>query len=272
MNLAITSSVSSELLGSMPPLLVGALRARALSECRSGAVMEPSASTLLTLADSLDQTRVSMFRGASFMAGPLTGHLVGSALESLAEDSVILLDNACYEAWHQGVALTDAYHDRYLDWAAQILAAHPRAYALVPDVIAGDEVSNLTLAIEAVSHAFADASRFIPVWHPHESLDQVAEYLSLGFEVIAVGSSPLFNEPGSRDWAAVVAAAADVLIEHNQHSGFAAKLTVISSPSQPAFLNESTADACRISDRYAGIVWPHTHPNCRSLLPACFSG
>lgn len=118
------------------------------------------------------------------------------------------LDNGAYTAWQQRKTY-DA--DAFLDWAA-VWLKHPGCdFALIPDVIDGDEKRNDEW-IEAVCDDGRFAGRteqWAPVWHLHESLDRLERLCGM-FGRVAFGSSGKYAEVSSKRWWQRMAEALDV--------------------------------------------------------------
>ncbi len=102
------------------------------------------------------------------------------------------LDNGAFSVWKQGVAPDwDGYY-RFVDaWRR-----HPGFdWAIIPDVIEGDEPANDRLLEE---WPFGKAAG-IPVWHFHESLERLAR-LAGEWPRVALGSSGQYRTPGTALW------------------------------------------------------------------------
>ena len=109
------------------------------------------------------------------------------------------LDNGAFSAWKKG---TELDLEGFLEWA-ELWLRHPACdFALIPDVIDGDEDNN-DMLIEIVmswtaSRPLHQAS-WVPVWHLHESLERLHK-LAMAFPMVALGSSGEYAEPGAPDW------------------------------------------------------------------------
>jgi hypothetical protein len=104
------------------------------------------------------------------------------------------LDNGAFTQWRSGVAVTD--WQPYYAWCDEWLT-HPKCdFALIPDVIDGDEAANDALVDEWVWNFGA---RGVPVWHLHESVDRLRQ-LAAKWPRVALGSSGDFRVPGTRKW------------------------------------------------------------------------
>jgi hypothetical protein len=109
----------------------------------------------------------------------------------------VALDNGAFSAWKSGKKIE---WDEYFKWAQKLLR-HPRIdWAIIPDVIDGDEEANLKLIARWAQWFHTDAMSFgVPVWHMHES-DTKLKYLAHAYKRIAIGSSAEFSQVGSFEW------------------------------------------------------------------------
>jgi len=105
-----------------------------------------------------------------------------------------VLDNGAFTAWKQGRPLD---FDGYIEWVST-WCKHPGFdWALIPDVIDGDEKANDAF----IERFFATGLGLygVPVWHLHESFDRLF-WLAQEFRTVALGSSGEYSTPGSRKW------------------------------------------------------------------------
>lgn len=102
-----------------------------------------------------------------------------------------VFDNGAFTVWKQGgeldvpgyVAWCDEYHRHPgFDWA------------LIPDVIDGDEAQNDALVNQWPRHI-----RGVPVWHMHESIARLRR-LCDEWPTVALGSSGQWATPGTSPW------------------------------------------------------------------------
>lgn len=101
-------------------------------------------------------------------------------------------DNGAFSAWKSGCPVED--WSAYYDWAGEI-RRHPACdWAVIPDVIDGDEAANDELVAEWPHGVFG-----VPVWHLHESLDRL-QRLAADWPRVALGSSGAFATPGAPAW------------------------------------------------------------------------
>ena len=105
----------------------------------------------------------------------------------------VALDNGAFPAWMAGVAITD--WAPFYAWVAPLLK-HPAVdWALIPDVIDGNEADNDALVRE---WPFS-AALGVPVWHMHESIGRLKR-LASDWPRIGLGSSGEFATVGDAKW------------------------------------------------------------------------
>lgn len=104
----------------------------------------------------------------------------------------VMLDNGAFSAWKRGY-VTD--WDRYYDWAEPWLD-YPTTWAVIPDVIDGDEQANDRLLVKWFQRRLPKGA---PVWHMHESLDRLRR-LCHGYERVCIGSSGQYATVGDDRW------------------------------------------------------------------------
>ena len=102
-----------------------------------------------------------------------------------------VFDNGAFSVWKQGGTLDVPGFTAWCDeWHR-----HPGFdWALIPDVIDGDEVANDALLADWPRHI-----RGVPVWHMHESLERL-ERLANEWQVVALGSSGQWATVGTEAW------------------------------------------------------------------------
>ena len=102
----------------------------------------------------------------------------------------VMLDNGAFSVWKRGIAPDwagyYAFCDEWLD--------HPTTWAVIPDVIVGDEADN-----DALIKQWAFGERGAPVWHMHESVDRLLALLDV-HPLVCFGSSGAFAEVMSEPW------------------------------------------------------------------------
>lgn len=102
-----------------------------------------------------------------------------------------VFDNGAFTVWKQGGKLDI---DGYTNWCQQ-WHRHPGFdWALIPDVIEGDEASN-----DALLRDWPREIEGVPVWHMHESIDRLVR-LGHEWRVVALGSSGQWATPGTAPW------------------------------------------------------------------------
>lgn len=107
----------------------------------------------------------------------------------------IVLDNSAFSLWRAGGGDVDvaAYHA----WV-ESLAGHPSLdWCLIPDKIDGSEAENAELVTLWLRMGCRVQS--VPVWHLHESLGWL-DWLVSKFQIVAIGSSGQWSQPGTSAW------------------------------------------------------------------------
>ena len=102
------------------------------------------------------------------------------------------LDNGAFSVWKQGIAVD---WKGYYEWVEEWWRHPGFDWAIIPDVIDGDEAANDTLVAEWPFGKHVG----VPVWHLHESLDRLAR-LANDWPRVALGSSGQFKTPGTPVW------------------------------------------------------------------------
>lgn len=107
-----------------------------------------------------------------------------------------VLDNGAFTAWRGGKTPD---WGKYAEWVSDWMLHPAFDWFLIPDVIDGDEASNLAL-IEDFRNRFPTYhNRMVPVWHLHESIDHL-RLLTTMFDRIAFGSSGDYSQLKSKQW------------------------------------------------------------------------
>lgn len=119
------------------------------------------------------------------------------------------VDNGAFSAWRSGQPITD--WSLYYEWVGELHRYPNFDFAVIPDVIDGDEAANDALLAEwpwrtSAPHVGA------PVWHLHESLDRLARLVS-EWPRICLGSSGEFGQIGTPAWWTRMAEAMDVICD-----------------------------------------------------------
>lgn len=107
------------------------------------------------------------------------------------------LDNGAFTAWKQGKEYDIEEFARFVaEWHR-----HPALdWYCIPDVIDGTEADNVLMRATWQQICPKGAYRMgVPVWHMHESLEELA-YLCLAYDRVAVGSSGEYATVGNHSW------------------------------------------------------------------------
>ena len=114
------------------------------------------------------------------------------------------LDNGAFSAWTRGEQLDI---DGFIGWV-NAWKKHPGFdWALIPDVIDGDEKEN-----DAMLRLVECSPSWVPVWHMHESLDRLVR-LSHEWSRVALGSSGDYAVIGNDRWWGRMSQAMDVVCD-----------------------------------------------------------
>lgn len=102
-----------------------------------------------------------------------------------------VFDNGAFTVWKKGGQVDVEGYTRWVeDWHR-----HPGfTWALIPDVIDGDEEANDDLVRQ-----WPEELRGVPVWHLHESLERL-QRLARCWRTVALGSSGQWSSPGTGAW------------------------------------------------------------------------
>jgi len=106
------------------------------------------------------------------------------------------VDNGAFSAWKSGKPVSD--WEQFYAWVAELHRYPMFDFAVIPDVIDGDEAANDALLQEwpwrlTAPHIGA------PVWHLHESLDRLDRLVSQ-WPRICLGSSGDYAQIGTDAW------------------------------------------------------------------------
>lgn len=105
-----------------------------------------------------------------------------------------ILDNGAFTVWKRGGTLDV---EGYMDWT-DVWKLHPGfQWALIPDVIDGDEAANDDLIDTWLEAGLSPYG--VPVWHLHESFDRLGS-LARRWPTVALGSSGKWSTPGTLGW------------------------------------------------------------------------
>lgn len=103
------------------------------------------------------------------------------------------IDNGAFSAWKGGNPVKNWFS--FYEWAEHCRRIPSCDFAIIPDVIDGDEAANDALLDEWPLPLWFGA----PVWHMHESLDRLDRLASQYFRV-CIGSSAEYATVGNDAW------------------------------------------------------------------------
>lgn len=108
-------------------------------------------------------------------------------------------DNGAFSAWKSGKPITD--WTPYFEWIDEVSRYPNFDFAVIPDVIDGDENSQIASVAQFTEYFHAPRCFRIgaPVWHMHESIDRL-KYLAHAWPRICIGSSGEFATVGVSKW------------------------------------------------------------------------
>jgi hypothetical protein len=107
----------------------------------------------------------------------------------------VMLDNGAFSFWKTGRA-TD--WKGYYAWVTRWLET-PTTWAVIPDVIEGDEEDNDRLVRDWRLRFYDHPHQSAPVWHMHESIYRL-QRLADEWPRVCVGSSAQYATVGSASW------------------------------------------------------------------------
>jgi hypothetical protein len=114
------------------------------------------------------------------------------------------IDNGAFSAWRQGKPVQN--WRPFYEWADNCKRVPSFDFAVIPDVIDGDEQANDELLTEWPLPKWFGA----PVWHMHESLERL-ERLASAWPRVCIGSSGEFSTIGTAKWWGQIARAMRVV-------------------------------------------------------------
>ena len=125
------------------------------------------------------------------------------------------VDNGAFSAWKSGEPVTD--WRRYYEWVAELHRYPSFDFAVIPDVIDGDEQANDALVAEWPWGREAK-TKWVgsPVWHLHESLDRLLR-LALEWPRICLGSSGEYATVGNSRWWGRIAEAMNAVCDKDRN-------------------------------------------------------
>jgi hypothetical protein len=115
---------------------------------------------------------------------------------ALENSQSFAIDNGAFSAWRSGNPVTN--WNLYYDWVAELHRYPAFDFAVIPDVIDGDEKANDDLLEE---WPWAKTAPWVgaPVWHLHESLERLNILVSK-WPRICLGSSGDYSQIGTKKW------------------------------------------------------------------------
>ena len=120
------------------------------------------------------------------------------------------VDNGAFSAWKSGDPVTN--WTSYYDWVKTLKRSPGFDFAVVPDVIDGDELANDELILEWPHERHLSAV----VWHMHESIDRLVA-LAYEWPRVCIGSSGEFARVGSLEWWHRITDAMNAICDENGH-------------------------------------------------------
>lgn len=103
-----------------------------------------------------------------------------------------VLDNGAFSVWRRGIEIE---WRSYYGWVEQWMRHPGFNWAVIPDVIEGDEAANDAL----LEQWPFGKSAGVPVWHFHESIDRLSR-LAVEWPRVALGSSGQYGTVGTEKW------------------------------------------------------------------------
>lgn len=103
------------------------------------------------------------------------------------------IDNGAFSAWKSGNPVND--WSKFYEWAEECKRMPSCDFAVIPDVIDGNESENDALLDEWPLPIWFGA----PVWHMHESIERLIR-LAAKYPRVCIGSSGDFSQIGTQLW------------------------------------------------------------------------
>ena len=123
------------------------------------------------------------------------------------------LDNGAFSAWKAGKKFDI---EKLAEWVSA-WCMHPGCdWYCLPDVIGGDENDNAKIRAEWFN--LVDTSvwnRGVPIWHMHEDIGVLFDFISWNAPCIAVGSSGEYATIGNTKWWGRIAEAMEILCDEH---------------------------------------------------------
>lgn len=130
---------------------------------------------------------------------------------ALDECQSFAVDNGAFSAWKSGAPVQD--WSEYYDWVRELHRYPNFDFAVIPDIIDGDEDANDALLRE---WPWLESKPWVgaPVWHLHESMDRLNR-LAGRFHRVCLGSSAEYAQIGTNRWWSRMAEAMDVICDRS---------------------------------------------------------
>ena len=177
------------------------------------------------------------------------------------------IDNGAFSAWRAGSAVVDWCG--YYAWARDCMRIPSCDFAVIPDVIDGDEAANDQLLAEWPLPRWFGA----PVWHMHESIDRLLR-LAQTWPRVCIGSSGEFARVGDAKWWGRMGSAMHVLCDDDGYPMCRLHGLRMLDPAVFTRLPFTSADSTTIGrnvgidSRWTGSYTPPSKPARAALLRA----
>lgn len=156
----------------------------------------------------------------------------------------VVLDNGAFSAWRQGKPYDFA---GYYEWAGKWLRHPCVEWAIIPDIIDGDEEANERLVGE-----WPYGNLGVPVWHLHEGLARLKWLCRGWWPRVALGSSGDYATVGDQKWWDRIAQAMRVICDGAGQPGIKLHGLRMLDPVIYSHLPFASADSCNVA-RNVGI-------------------
>ena len=120
----------------------------------------------------------------------------------------VAVDNGAFSAWKKGKPIKD--WSGFYEWISEFINHPAFDFAVIPDVIDGDEVQNDELLLSCPLQKHQSA----PVWHMHESIERFYN-LCHTYPRVCIGSSGSFAKIGTPQWWGRINAAMSEVVDDN---------------------------------------------------------
>lgn len=137
-----------------------------------------------------DSCAVEALRAGHAFVSFVAPEQLGLAVEACQSFAI---DNGAFSAWRAGRSVSD--WRPYYAWARDCMRIPSCDFAVIPDVIDGDEGANDALVAEWPLPQWFGA----PVWHMHESITRLSR-LAQQWPRVCIGSSGEFSRVGDAKW------------------------------------------------------------------------